>query len=236
MKIAVINGNARHGSTWNCKEALINELKKQGDVDTVEFTLPRDLPHFCNGCFSCICHGEETCPHASYVRPIVEAMAQADLIILTSPVYGMDVSGQMKALIDHLCFMWMSHRPDPRMFSKLGVVVSTTAGAGLGHTVKTMKNSLTFWGVKRIYTLRFPVSAMEWDGVNEKAVSRIHARAKAVAGQIRKAAKRGNAVKNTPFQRLMFAAMVGMMKKNAWNPCDRAYWEAQGWLNGGAPY
>jgi len=56
----------------------------------------------------------------------------------------------MKALPDHLCFMWMSHRPHPAMFSKVGLTISTTAGAGLSHTAKTLRNSLTFWDVRRI--------------------------------------------------------------------------------------
>lgn len=27
--------------------------------------------------------------------------------------YGFDASGRMKAPLDHLCFIWMSHRPNP---------------------------------------------------------------------------------------------------------------------------
>jgi multimeric flavodoxin WrbA len=102
-------------------------------------------------------------------KPIVDAVTQSDLVILTSPVYGFDVSGQMKALIDHLCFMWMSHRPNPMMFNKIGLTVATTAGAGLGHTAKTMKNSLTYWGVKKVFSYNNRVSAMKWGDVSEKS-------------------------------------------------------------------
>jgi hypothetical protein len=28
----------------------------------------------------------------------------------------------------------------------------------------------------------------------------------------------------------MFNAMKGMMKKNTWNPIDKAHWVAQGWV------
>lgn len=149
MKIAVVNGNMRHGSTWHCMDAIRDELAKFDDTEVKEYFLPKDLPHFCTGCFSCLSNGEDTCPHAAYTKPITEAMIESDLIILTSPVYGFDVSGQMKTFIDHLCFMWMSHRPNPQMFNKIGLTVSTTAGAGLGHTTKTMRNSLIYWGVKK---------------------------------------------------------------------------------------
>jgi multimeric flavodoxin WrbA len=149
MKITVINGNTRHGSTWHCMDLIMEELSKYEEIEKTEFTLPKDLPEFCRGCFSCFLNGEDTCPHASFVAPIVKAVLDADLIVLTSPVYGMDVTGQMKAFIDHLCFMWVSHRPNPRMFTKIGLTVTTTAGAGLKHTSKTMKNSLDFWCVRK---------------------------------------------------------------------------------------
>ncbi len=141
MKVTVINGNARHGSTWHSTDAIIQELSRYGGVEKTEFMLPKDMPHFCVGCYSCFYKGEQACPHAQSVQPIARAILDADLVILTSPVYAMDVTGQMKALLDHLCYMWMSHRPNPRMFGKVGLTVATTAGAGLGHTGKTLRSS-----------------------------------------------------------------------------------------------
>ena len=43
--------------------------------------------------------GEQTCTHAIFIHPIIKALELSDLIILTSPVYGMDVSGQLKTLL-----------------------------------------------------------------------------------------------------------------------------------------
>jgi hypothetical protein len=51
MKITVVNATA-------ATEALAlhgfgaEELAKYGEVQTAEFFLPKDMPHFCNGCFS----------------------------------------------------------------------------------------------------------------------------------------------------------------------------------------
>ena len=132
MNITLINGNMRHGSTWHCAMGIIDEIKKTQPVELTEFSLPRDLPHFCTGCFSCIYKGEETCPHRESMAPILSALAGADLIVLSSPVYGFDVSGQMKALIDHLCFMWMSHRPAAAMFDNHDRAVATV-GPGKDH-------------------------------------------------------------------------------------------------------
>ena len=131
MKITVINGSMRHGITWHCLEIMKQELAEYGEVEVEEFFLPEDMPHFCQGCFSCFMKGEDTCPHAAAVQPLAQAILRADVVALTSPVYAMDVSGQMKALLDHLCYQWLSHRPHPLMFNKIGLILTTAAGSGL---------------------------------------------------------------------------------------------------------
>jgi multimeric flavodoxin WrbA len=235
MKVTVLNGSMRHGSTWHCMDLIRQEIEKYETVEMKEFFFPRDMPHFCTGCFSCISNGEDTCPHASYMNPIVDAILEADLVILTSPVYGMDVSGQMKSLLDHLCFMWMSHRPHPKMFHKVGLTISTTAGAGLGHTTKTMKNSLVFWGVKKVFSFRFPVSAMKWRDVSHKKREKIDRETKALGSKLVKAVQNNRTFPKPLFRSFFFKMMVGMQKKNDWNPTDRKHWESQGWLTGSKP-
>lgn len=194
------------------------------------------MPHFCNGCFSCIVNGEQTCPHSADMFAIVNAITESDVVILTSPVYAMDISGQLKALLDHMCFLWISHRPDPRMFNKVGVTISTTAGVGLSHATKTMRNSLTFWGVKKIYSFKFPVSAMRWTDISEKKQLKIRKNAVILAKQITESVKNADKLPQPIFRKFFFKAMTGMMKKNTWNLCDRNYWEQHGWLNGTNPF
>ncbi len=236
MKITVINGNARHGSTWHCVDLLVQELAKQGEIEMTEFTLPKDMPHFCNGCFSCFYRGESTCPHATSMSPIITALEAADLILIASPVYALDVTGQLKALLDHLCFMWLSHRPNPKMFNKVGLTITTTAGAGLSHTTKTMKNSLTFWGVKKIFSIKNAVSASKWDEVPEKKLNKMTRDIEALAKKVDKAVKNINKVPSPFFRKFFFTIMSGMMKKNTWNLTDRKHWETNGWLSGSKPF
>jgi len=236
MKITVIHGNSHHGSTWHCMDLFRQELEKEGTIEITEFTLPKDMPQFCNGCFSCFIHGEETCPHAEKVHPIVQSLLTSDLIVLTSSVYGLDVTGQLKALLDHLCFMWLSHRPQPSMFRKVGLTIVTTAGAGLKHTTKTMKNSLTFWGVKRVYTFQNAVSAMKWEDVSEKKKEKIQYEISKTAKKITKSVRNIDQLSSPIFRSILFHAMASMMKKNDWNPYDKKHWETNGWLNGKKPF
>lgn len=236
MKITVIYGTQHHGSTWNVVDALLTAVGKRTPTEVTSFMLPQAMPHFCVGCYSCFMNGENTCPHAQQVQPIAQALIQSDVMILASPVYALDVNGQMKALLDHLCYLWMSHRPDPAMFAKIGIAVATTAGAGLGHTVKTMKNSLRFWGAHKV--IRFPVavSAMNWSQVSEKKRRSIAQKTEKLSMQLIRLTQ-NQARKRAPLlQRLLFHVMASMQRNNDWNPRDRAHWEAQGWLDGRKPY
>lgn len=158
MKVIVIYGSMRKGSTYNCVQVFFESIKDK-ITDKREFFLSTDMPHFCKGCFSCFINGEQTCPHYKEMKLITKALEDADLIILASPVYVSDVSGQMKSFLDHLAYRWMVHRPHPEMFKKIGLVISTAAGAGTRTTNKTMKRSLVFWGVNKVYSYGVNIAA-----------------------------------------------------------------------------
>lgn len=137
MKVAVVYGTMHKGSTYNIVNKIIEEMKIQTEVNVTSFSLPKDMPYFCNSCFNCLLKGEDKCPHFTTMQPIVKVLDEVDLIILASPVYVLDVSGQMKAFLDHLAYRWMPHRPEKKMFNKIGLVVSTAAGAGIRPTLAT---------------------------------------------------------------------------------------------------
>ncbi|HWR23053.1 MAG TPA: flavodoxin family protein [Feifaniaceae bacterium] len=232
MNVAVVNGNARYGSTWHCKELFLEELNKLTGVTLTEFTLPGDMPHFCAGCFNCFFKGEKTCPHANSVQPIVQALLAADVIVMTSPVYVFGASGQMKAFLDHLGYLWLPHRPHPSMFHKIGVTISTTAGAGLSHAARTMANSLKYWGARRVLSFRSAVAASSWDEVTEKKRVNIRRQMRALAENTVKNARRVEKLPVPLIQRVMFSAIRSMMKKGGSNARDLEYWKEQGWLGG----
>ena len=145
-------------------------------IDFTEFFLPKDMPNFCTGCFNCFLKGEEHCPHYEYTKPIVTAIIEADGIILSSPVYGFNVTGAMKILIDHLCYLWMVHRPNELMFQKIAMIISTTAGAGISNTLKAIKTPLNFMGVKQIHSFGVAIAAASWNDVSENKKQSIEKR------------------------------------------------------------
>lgn len=238
IKVTVIHGCRRGGSTYHCTQQFIEAVRAKTDesLEVSEFFLAQDAPPFCKGCMSCFLNGEGTCPHSEKVQPIVAAMQEADVIVLNSAIYALDVSGQMKTLLDHLCYMWMPHRPNPAMFKKVGVTITTTAGAGLSHATKTLANSLNYWGLLRVFSFKKAISATSWDQITSKKKAKIDREIGKMAGKVVKSVQRANHLRPRTYTRIVFMLMKGMMKNNNWCKRDQNHWKSQGWLDGATPF
>ncbi|MBQ8967810.1 NAD(P)H-dependent oxidoreductase [Ruminococcus sp.] len=227
MKITVIHGQSHKGSTYNIARQLCDKLG--GEV--TEFFLPRDLGEFCMGCTSCFAD-ETKCPHYEKFRPLTEALDEADVIILASPVYVMHATGAMKAFLDHYGYRFMVHRPEEKMFSKQAVCIATAAGAGLGSTIKDMADSTFFWGIARTYRLGVAVMETNWENVRPKIKTKIDKKTTAIAAKISSRAGRCRPSLKT---RVVFKAM-SVMQRKGFNPPDVEYWKAKGWTAGKTPW
>lgn len=236
MKIAIIYGNQRKESTYNCVKIIKNKMQELGTIEFEEFFLPRDMPYFCMGCFNCFFKGEHSCPHHESVNPIVEKIINSDAVILTSPVYGLNVSGAMKAFIDHLCYLWMPHRPNKKMFSKIGMIISTTAGKGTKDTIKTMKKALDFMGVKRILSRGFNVTAASWQKVDLKKKNKIEKVLNKLAVRFYNTVKKKDKLSYRISTRVLFFLMRGMISGFEDSSYDKEYWRQMGWLDKVKPF
>jgi len=229
MKTVIIHGQSHKGSTYH----IAHEIADKTGGETSEFFLPRDFGAFCLGCNQCFRKGESFCSHRQQLEPIFQAMMDADVIILASPVYVYHATGAMKAFLDHLGWLWMAHRPDVRMFSKQGVCVSTAAGSGTKSTNKDMADSLFFWGVPKIYKCGVNVAAVSWDAVNEKKKACISACTSKIAEKIK---KNHGKVKPGIKTKGFFAIMRKLNLGGSWNEIDTAYWKERGWLGKNRPW
>ncbi|MFT3952018.1 MAG: flavodoxin family protein [Oscillospiraceae bacterium] len=229
MKVLMINGTMRKGSTYHIGKMLIDDLGAQAS----ELFLPEDMPNFCTGCATCFMKGEEHCPHREYTARIEQLMDEADLIILTTPVYVFHSSGQMKALLDHFGYRWMVHRPSGTMFTKQAIAISTAAGGGNRSALKDITHSFFYWGVGKIYTYGKSVRALGWDEVSDKNKQKI---ARSVAKLARKIVRRNGDIVPSFKVRALFHIMRGVYKKTGMNPLDEAYWKNSGWLKKARPW
>lgn len=232
MKITVLHGQIHKGSTYNITRLFLDNLSDES-TEITEFYMPKDMPSFCIGCFNCFTKGEAHCPHADIVQPIAKEIGEADLLILESPCYVYGMTGQLKAFLDHLAYQWMPHRPNPKMFNKVGLVISTAAGAGTRKVTKAMQDNLFYWGVPKIYSYGKNVGASSWETVKSEKKVKIEKEVTQIATQIlRRVGRTKPGIKT----KVIFEIMRIIQKTNNWNPTDKEYWLKNGWFHGKKPW
>ncbi len=233
MKIVIVHGSPRKGNTYKATKLFKEEMQKQGEIEFVDFFLPKDMPDFCCGCMTCFLKGEEKCPHADYTMPILEHMVSADALIFTTPVFALSLSGCMKSFLDHYEYIFIVHRARTEMFKKKAFIISSTVGAGAKAAMKTISTSLKYWGVNRIYTYSFTTFGDEWDNMKaakkEKSESQIRKKA---AGFYKEAA---SGKRHSPYLhiRIMYLISKFIIKKYTDDSSlDKKYWIEKGWYEG----
>lgn len=237
MKITVINGTEKHGVTYRLKEMFLEQFKEKAEI--TEYYLPRDCPVFCAGCTNCILKGEHTCKDAVHVQKIAASLLEADLIVMTSPAYVMHTTGAMKALLDHLAYLWMPHRPAHEMFAKRAVIITQCLGAGAKSTAKDIKDSLSWWGISEIgiFTGKL-MGDLVWDRLTEK-------KQKELTKKINKLSERfvhinyAKPARTNIITKIKFffcRMMQNSLHKNDPEYLDGKYWAEQGWLEKVRPW
>ena len=228
MKITIIHGQSHRGSTYHIAKMLAEKL--QGEI--AEFFLPREFSSLCIGCTNCFAKSETLCPHYEKLKPITEAIDNADVIILASPVYVYHVTGAMKVFLDHYGYRWLVHRPEESMFSKQAVCISTAAGGGMKSTNKDMADSTFYWGVAKTYKYGVGVREVSWNRVNDKIKNKIEKKTTSLAKKIR---KKYGCVKPSIKTKAFFSVMR-LVQKNGWNETDSNYWHEKGWTGKKRPW
>ena len=230
MKIVMIHGQNHKGSTYKIGRMIANKISREDDI--VEFFLPRDLNHFCLGCYACI-EDVTKCPFYEEKNKIMTAVESADLLIFTTPTYCLRASAPMKSFIDLTFNYWMIHRPRKCMFSKRAIVVSTAAGIGTKSAIKDITTTLLYWGVPSIITYGISVQAMNWAGVADKKKQKIEKDTTRIANKVlkRKRVKAGLKTK-------ALFMMMRMMQKKDWGSgeAEKMHWDKNGWLGTERPW
>ena len=237
MKIVVINGTEKRGVTHRLKEMFLNEFGDRAGI--TEYYLPRDCPSFCMGCTNCISKGEKTCKDAERIGKIERSILEADLIVMTSPAYVFHATGAMKALLDHLAYRWMPHRPAPEMFGKRAVIITQCLGSGAKSAAKDIKHSLSWWGISKIGIFTGALmSDIAWDKLPQKKQS-------ALIGKIKRLARRfarmdyAKGAHTNPITKVKFIlcrCMQKHLRQLGVEHLDGKYWTEQGWLDGARPW
>lgn len=228
MKIAMVHGQNHAGSTCHIGRMLAQHFGP--DAVVTEFFLPRDLNHFCLGCFQCM-ENNAKCPFYADKKPIMDAVEEADLLIFTTPTYCMHASAPMKSFLDLTFTYWMSHKPLEAMFRKKAVVISTAAGTGTKSAMKDIATALFYWGVPYIRQYGISVQASGWDQVAEGKKEKIQKDISALARKIQ-----AQHVRVGIKTKLMFHFMRMMINSCEDGYPDKIYWREKGWLEKVRPW
>ena len=234
MNITILNGQSAHeGSTYQITRQIVNLI--DADASVSEFSFPADYEgSFCRGCATCFFLGENECSDAEYVKPIIDAIVAADVVVLASPTYAYGISGALKTFLDHMGYCWMEHRPYPEMFSKVGLCIATSGLVpGSKRAVDQMIDNMHGWGISNVVGYPKAVFSTNWDRIQPKIKEQIAAEIPQIAEQVKALIGKGGVnevVKNS------FMATRAIQEGNVWNKLDRGYWEQAGWLSGAFPW
>jgi multimeric flavodoxin WrbA len=138
MKVVAFNGSPRvkgNTSILICK--VFEELNKDG-IDTVEINVGAKQVKGCVDCLRCYKNKNNKCAiESDGFNEYLSAMLDAGGIVLGSPVYFADVSGQMKNFIDRLGRV--SHA-NKLLVRKVGASVVSVRRGGALHAYHTLNS------------------------------------------------------------------------------------------------
>lgn len=173
------------------------------------------------------------------MRDIEKSILEADVLVMTSPAYVFHTTGAMKALLDHLGYRWMPHRPAAEMFGKRAVIITQCLGAGAKSAAKDIKDSLSWWGISQISVFAGALMRdISWDKLPAKKQAQLTGKIRKLAGKFAhidtaKPAATGLVVK---VKFLVVRMMQTSLHKANPEYLDGRYWAEQGWLGSGRPW
>jgi multimeric flavodoxin WrbA len=110
MKILAIIGSPKgKGSGYKIVRMIEDRMKAMGDVEFSYLFLKDANLNLCTGCYTCMAKGEDKCPLKDDRAAIEQMLLATDGVILSSPMYVLNVSWLVKNFIDR--FAYANHRP-----------------------------------------------------------------------------------------------------------------------------
>lgn len=110
-KIMIIDGGPRKNMNT---AAMIGKFAEGASQAGAEVKVVRLYDLNYKGCISCLAckikgRASNVCKFKDALTPILEEIAQADGLVLGSPIYFGDVTGQMRTFLERLAFPWLSY-------------------------------------------------------------------------------------------------------------------------------
>jgi multimeric flavodoxin WrbA len=221
MNITIFTCNHRKSKsvTYGAASQLIDALLEGGTLHS--FCLPQDMPHVCTACYACFTTGEENCPGRKYMEPILNAMADSQLLIFCVPVYVFHLPGQLKTFLDHMGYRWVVHRADPAMLEKQAVIITSAAGAGMKKAERDVRDSMNYWCVARTWSIRIASWGYDWTALPDRFRRKIKRK---TVRTVRRIKSHQSHLKPCLKVRLLYSFYRFLHLRRKMVPVDDAYW------------
>ncbi|MBQ9152380.1 MAG: flavodoxin family protein [Solobacterium sp.] len=112
MEILVLNGSPRpQGTTAKMIAAFTEGAESAGHHVHMVNVCRKNI----RGCLACeYCHGEGrgTCVQKDDMQEVYELLSEADMLVLASPIYYHNISGQLKCTVDRFYAAAYPNRPE----------------------------------------------------------------------------------------------------------------------------
>lgn len=148
MYVLAINGGPR--KNWNTATLLNKALEGAASQEaTTELIHLYDLNFKgCVSCFACKLKGGKSygkCAYKDDLSPVLEKIERADAIILGSPIYLGNVTGEMRSLMERMVFQYLVYDKDHSSLNKKKKTIGTI------YTMNIKEDMLRDWGYDRIF-------------------------------------------------------------------------------------
>lgn len=148
MKVLAINGSPR--KTWNTATMLSKALEGAASKGAqTELIHLYDLRYKgCISCFACKLKGGQSygkCAYQDDLTPVLTKIEMADAVILGSPIYFGNVTGEMRSLMERMLFQYLVYDEN---YSSL---VPKKKSIGFIYTMNIKETMLQDWGYDRTF-------------------------------------------------------------------------------------
>ena len=121
------------------------------------------------------------------------------------------------------------------------IINGTAISQGMGKTARDIRDSLDFWGVARVYTIKQPLFQGSWELVDDKRKKAIGIKCKKVIARLnntQKPVKPRLKVKGLFFIMKTAQKMIDKSERKAGRKRTKDYehWKSNGWLDGKKPW
>ena len=157
MKIIALNGSPR--KQWNTATLLQKALEGAASQGAItELIHLYDLNYKgCISCFACKTLGGESygkCAVQDDLTPIFSRIEQADVILMGSPIYWGDISGEMKSFLERLMFQYTTYTNPP------GALFPKKIKTGFIYTMNVTEEVMHEW--------KYEVNFNRYDGALQR--------------------------------------------------------------------